>query len=145
MNTALAALLAAAPADDPRRWQFALACALRVQHLLEDPEVVAPLRVLQAFVAGTADHAALEHAAAHAAALATRHPGSRSLDGAAHAAVSATHAVARAVAGRAQEAADYAAYAMVYSYACHAVSDPAAFAGEHAWQVEAWHACIGAP
>jgi hypothetical protein len=94
--------------------------------------------VLDDFAAGRVDRAALDVAAAEAATLATAHRGSVSIDGTAHAAVSATHAVARALAGRVLEAADYAAYAMVYSYSCSAVTDPSAYADEYRWQVETW-------
>ena len=138
MNPALAPLLATRSKDDPLHWRFALACVARVQHLLESTEVIAQLAVLRAFVEGACDRATLDRAAAVAAGLATRHRGSSSIDGTAHSAVSATHAVARALAGRAGEAADYAAYAAVYAYASHAVTDPEAFAEEHAWQLETW-------
>lgn len=138
MNPELARLVQAAPADDLLRFRFALACVERVRHLLENSDVAAQLDILGQFIAGTTDRIALDHAAAVAADLATRHPGSRSPDGAAHAAVSTTHAVAKALAGRIEEAADYAAYAAVYAYSPHAVADPAAYAGEYAWQVETW-------
>jgi hypothetical protein len=138
MNRELAVLMAAQPADDLRCRRFALACVQRVRHLLESADVIAQLEVLQAFVDGRLDRAALNHAAVLAADLATRQRGSSSIDGTAHAAVSATHAVAKALAGRAAEAADYAAYAAVYAYASHAVTDPEAFAGEYAWQIETW-------
>lgn len=64
------------------------------------------------------------------------HRGSNSIDGSAHAAVSATYAVANALAGRALEATSYAAYASVYSYSGYAVTEPAAFEDEFAWQVD---------
>ena len=127
--------MAEAPCE-PLRLAFGLACASRVRHLLEDPGAVAGLAVLQSFVAGQADRAALLHAAQEMAALANRHRGSNSIDGTAHAAVSATYAVANALAGRALEAASYAAYASVYAYGGYAVNDPSAFEGEFAWQVE---------
>ena len=70
--------------------------------------------------------------------VAASHPGSRSIDGTAHAAVSATYAVYQAVAGRALQAAEYAAYATVYAYGAYAITDPDAFAEEFAWQVSAF-------
>jgi hypothetical protein len=143
MHVDLAELIKRGPAGDAVQLRFALACARRVEHLLEHPEVAQQLAVLQSYVDGDCDKAALERAAAIAADLATRHRGSPSIDGTAHAAVSATHCVARALAGRAQEAAGYAAYAMVYSYSCHAVTDPSAYAGEHAWQLETWRELSG--
>ena len=69
-------------------------------------------------------------------AVASGHRGSNSIDGSAHAAVSATYAVANAVAGRALEAASYAAYASVYAYGGYAVTDRASFEPEFAWQVQ---------
>jgi hypothetical protein len=65
------------------------------------------------------------------------HPGSRSLDGSGHAAVSASYAVANALAGKALQAADYAAYAAVYGGGGYgAVADRASFEPEFAWQVD---------
>ncbi|MEJ1128666.1 hypothetical protein V9L20_13875 [Variovorax sp. CCNWLW225] len=54
--------------------------------------------------------------------------------------MSATYAVSQAVAGRALQAAAYAAYATVYAYGGYAVTDPEAFAEEFAWQVSAFRA-----
>lgn len=95
-----------APESEPLRLAFGLACVERVKHLLEEPRAVECLDVLRAFVAGQAD-----------------------------AAVSATCAVANAAAGRALDAASYAAYASVYGYGGYAVSDPSAFQGEYEWQL----------
>lgn len=78
---------------------------------------------------------ALDEVAAQLQLIANQHRGSNSIDGSAHAAVSATYAVANAVAGRALEAASYAAYASVYAYGGYAVNDPASFEPEFAWQV----------
>ena len=121
---------------EPLRLAFGLACVQRAEHLLEDPEAMGCLAVLKAFVEGNADRGALAQAAQKAATVASSHRGSNSLDGAAHAAVSATYAVANALAGRALEAASYAAYACVYGYGGYAVTDPVAFEPEHAWQVQ---------
>jgi len=125
-----------APESRALALQFSLACAKRVEHLLEDPEVVACLNVLQQHVAGQASSDALEAAAAQAAALANHHSGSKSIDGCGHAAVSASYGVAKAVAGQALEAAQYCAYAAVYaSGGTAAVAERAAFDPEYAWQV----------
>ena len=124
------------PASKALRLAFGLACAERVQHLVEDPRALEGLAVLRAFVAGGADEGALHAAAQELAQVATSHRGSNSVDGSAHAAVSATYAVANAVAGRAVEASEYAAYAAVYAYGGYAVNDPASFEPEIAWQVE---------
>ena len=97
----------------------------------------AELDVLAAFVDGKADGATLAQATARLKDVASHHRGSQSLDGSAHAAVSATYAVANALAGRALEAASYAAYATVYAYGGYAVQDRSAFEPEHQWQVQA--------
>ena len=139
MNHALQAAALAAHLDDPAhaelRLCFGLACAQRVAHLLEDPGATDALGVLGAFLDGRCPAAQLDDARTRVEAIARSHPGSRSLDGASHAAVSATHAVAHALAGRALQAADYAAYAVVYAYGGYAVAEPAAFEQEFAWQL----------
>ncbi|POZ61605.1 hypothetical protein [Chromobacterium alticapitis] len=139
MNDALKALAAALRLDAPERetlrLRFGLACARRVEHLLENQEVQACLDGLQRYLAGETDHAALDVLARRAAELARGHPGSPSLDGCGHAAVSASHAVAMALAGRALPAADYAAYAAVYGEAGYgAAATPSAFESEWDWQ-----------
>ena len=124
------------PAHEPLRLAFGLACVSRVEHLLEEPQANECLAVLRAYVAGQADRPALTAASEEIAAIAGSHRGSGSIDGSAHAAVSATYAVANALAGKALEAASYAAYATVYSYGGYAISDRSAFEGEFGWQVE---------
>ena len=120
------------------RLAFAHACVARVRHLLEQHEVDACLAVLECFVQGQASRDELTLAAERAAALANAHGGSKSIDGCGHAAVSASYAVARATAGRALDAASYAAYAAVYAQGGYAaVADRDAFAVEHAWQTAA--------
>ena len=118
------------------RLAFAHACAERVRHLLEDEAVVRCLDTLGACMDGKVDRGALDRAAAEAADLANRHQGSRSLDGVGHAAVSASYAVANASAGKAIQAADYAAYAAVYGGGGYgAVADPESFIPERSWQL----------
>jgi len=140
MNHELSRLAATIHINEPRhealRLAFGLACASRVQHLLEDPKAIDCLAALQAFVDGKLDRPTLVRATQEIATLANSHRGSNSLDGSAHAAVSATYALANALAGRALEAASYAAYAAVYGYGGYAVTDPTAFEGEFAWQIE---------
>lgn len=140
MNHELSRLAAETGIDDPGRESlrlaFGFACASRVQHLLEDQRAVNCLAVLRAFLDGRSDRSALEEARQEIAAVANRHRGSNSIDGAAHAAVSATYAVANALAGRALDAAGYAAYASVYAYGGYAVTDLSAFEEEFAWQIE---------
>lgn len=123
-----------APGNERLRLAFGLACIERVAHLLEDPRAVALLELLGDVVHGRREVALLGAAAREAAQLARSHPGSKSIDGSAHAAVSATHAVAQALGGRPLEAASYAAYAAVYAYGGYAVRDPSAFEPEIAWQ-----------
>jgi hypothetical protein len=139
MNSELTLLAEAMGLQQPRhealRLAFGLACVRRVQHLLEDTRALDGLAVLQDFVSGKTRHSALAQAAQDLAAIANSHRGSPSIDGTAHAAVSATHALARALAGRALEAASYAAYAGVYAYSGHAVTDPSAFNDEFRWQI----------
>src|SRR3954468_13967928 len=123
------------PAHARLRLAFAQACVERVRHLLEDARVLACLDGLVAWLRGDVGDGQLQALAAEAAALANRHPGSRSLDGVGHAAVSASYAVAKALAGQALAAADYAAYAAVYAQGgAPAVTDPAAFSTEFQWQ-----------
>ena len=140
MNEELNALAAAVRLMDEDRSQlrlaFGLSCARRVLHLLEDDRAVAAVRELEAFVDGRSDEPTFLAARRNVEAAARSHPGSRSIDGAAHAAVSATNAVANALAGRALDAASYGAYAAVYAYSGSAVTDPSAFEGEFRWQVE---------
>ncbi len=144
MNHELSRLAAefrlADPKHEPLRLAFGLACAGRVRHLLEDPGAMRCLAVLEDFQAGKLERPALDDAAREIAAIANSHRGSPSIDGAAHAAVSATYAVANALAGRALDAAGYAAYAAVYAYGGYAVTDPSAFESEYAWQVQTFNA-----
>jgi hypothetical protein len=144
MNPTLTQLAREAGLDQPRheplRLAFGLACVERVEHLLEDPKAMECLAVLRDFVRNHGDRPALDRASAVIAAVANHHRGSGSIDGTAHAAVSSTYAVANALAGHALEAASYAAYASVYAYGGYAVTDPAAFEDEFAWQVETFKA-----
>ena len=122
------------------RLAFCSACGERVRHLLEQPDARACLDVLRDFVAGRADRAGYEQARQDIARIANSHKGSPSIDGTDHAAVSATYAVAAALAAKALDAASYSAYAIVYAYGRYAVNDPSAFDGEFAWQIEALRA-----
>jgi len=126
------------PAHERCRLAFAHACALRVEHLLEAAAVVECLGKLGAYLRGEIDHLVLQEVQRLADQLANQHPGSRSIDGCGHAAVSASYAVAHAVNGRALQAASYAAYATVYAGGGYAaVAQPEAFEPEFAWQLAA--------
>jgi len=135
LETLLQQAGAATPEAAALRRRFGLACAERIAHLLEEPQVLSCLQDFRGLVQAGAGDEAYGELARRAAALANRHPGSRSLDGVGHAAVSATYAVARAIAGQARQAAEYAAYAAVYGQGGYgATSDPESFAPEVAWQ-----------
>lgn len=140
MNQALHRLAAevdlASDANERIRLQFGLACVERVKHFIEDDEVLICFEGLRSYVEGGHDRATLSNMAQAAYGLANHHRGSRTIDGCGHAAVSATYAVANALAGKALEAADYAAYASVYGQGGYgAVSDAESFLPEHEWQV----------
>jgi hypothetical protein len=125
------------PSHERLRLAFGYACARRVEQYLEQAEVLACLRQLGAYLDGGITRDDLAAMSEEAAKLANHHHGSASLDGAGHAAVSATYAVAYALAGKARQAADYAAYAAVYGQGGYgAVADRESFAGEYGWQVD---------
>jgi hypothetical protein len=142
MNQALQDLATEVALADPRnerlRFEFGHACASRVRHLLEDSQVDDCVTRLGAYLAGHVKRDDLHAIAKRAAELANRHQGSKSIDGCGHAAVSATYAVAKALAARALEAADYAAYALVYAQGGYAaVAEQASFEAEFRWQIAA--------
>jgi hypothetical protein len=125
------------PSHEPLRLVFGHACAVRVQHLLEQPEVDDCLRALGRCLAGNADRSRLSELAHEAARLANHHQGSKSIDGCGHAAVSASYAVAKAAEGKALQAASYAAYAAVYAQGGYAaVAQRESFEAEFRWQVD---------
>ena len=140
MNQALERLAGELRLDDPGnerlRLEFGYACAMRVKHLLEDPDVAECLLALGEFLRGSVDRSRLAADAQRANVLANQHQGSKSIDGCGHAAVSASYAVANALAGKALQAADYAAYAVVYGQGGHgAVADRESFGPEFQWQL----------
>ena len=145
MNQVLESLAAsinlAAPGHERLGMAFSHACVGRVQHLLDENAVQDCLAVLGRFLEGSAGRAELDQATQDAARLANGHRGSKSIDGCGHAAVSATYAVARALAGKPIDAASYAAYAAVYAQGGYAaVAERESFEPEHAWQVAALEA-----
>ena len=126
------------------RLEFGHACVLRVRHLLEESEVERCVSELGAYLAGAASCEQLRAIAAKAASLANHHQGSKSIDGCGHAAVSATYAAAKALEGKALDAASYAAYAVVYAQGGYAaVAERESFELEFAWQVHALSALAG--
>lgn len=118
------------------RLAFGHACVQRVSQNLENDEAIAGLAEFGRYLRQEVDEPAFAALAQRLQTIAQQHGGSRSLDGSQHAAVSATYALARAVAGRALEAAAYAAYSRVYGYGGYAVSDPDAFTEEFQAQVQ---------
>jgi hypothetical protein len=127
------------------RLKFGLSCASRVAHLLEQAEVLACLDALGAIVGDPGSRGELAALVARSQKLANAHTGSRSLDGVGHAAVSASYACAQAIAGRARQAAEYAAYAAVYGQGGYgATSDAGAFVPEFEWQAMQLRAVLAA-
>lgn len=123
------------PTNARLRLEFGHACAQRVKHFLEEPTVLQCLLGLGQYLEGTLAQARFEELVSDAARLASQHPGSGSIDGVGHAAVSATYAVANALAGKARQAADYSAYASVYGQGGYgAVADRRSFEPEFSWQ-----------
>lgn len=140
MNEALDRLAKTVGLDEPSnerlRLEFGYACALRVKHLLEEPAVLDCLVDLGRHLSGAGGRSSLEALATQAAVLANKHQGSKSIDGCGHAAVSAAYAVANALGGKARQAAEYAAYAVVYGQGGYgAVADRGSFDPEFQWQV----------
>jgi hypothetical protein len=126
-----------APVNERLRLRFGHACAMRVKHFLEDPAVVDCLAGLGQYLAGTLGREELGRLAQEAERLARQHQGSSSIDGSGHAAVSASYAVANALAGKARQAAEYAAYAAVYGQGGYgAASDRESFEPEFRWQAD---------
>jgi len=141
MNEALDRIARPVGLDDPvnerLRLQFGYACAMRVRHFVEDPAVADCLVGLGQYLAGTSGREELDRLTQEAARLATQHQGSSSIDGSGHAAVSASYAVANALAGKARQAAEYAAYAAVYGQGGYgAISDRESFEPEFQWQAD---------
>lgn len=142
MNTALESLASKVGLSDADneslRLEFGYACVLRVKHLLEDPEVEKCLTGLGSYLSGQSNRESLKALVTESARLANHHQGSKSIDGCGHAAVSATYAVAKAIEGKALEAASYAAYAAVYGQGGYgAVAERESFEPEFEWQVNA--------
>lgn len=118
------------------RLRFGLVCVQRVAYLLEREDAQACLVEFQALL-GRDAYTEVEALAARADAIANQHQGSKSIDGVGHAAVSATHALSKAIAGRARQAAEYAAYASVYGQGGYgAISDSSSFQPEYEWQAK---------
>jgi len=125
------------------RLSFGLLCVGRVAHLLERAEVLGCLEALRGILANPLRMTEWPTLVERAAALANGHQGSPSLDGVGHAAVSASYACAKAIAGRSRQAAEYAAYAAVYGQGGYgATNDRSAFEPEYRWQARQLQALL---
>ena len=137
LDTLLRTLEPACEQNLQLRRQFGLACVCRVEHFLEQPEVLDCLQVFRLLLGSPERVSEWPDLVQRSAELANRHPGSKSLDGAGHAAVSASYACAKAVAGQARQASEYAAYAAVYGQGGYgATQDRSAFTPEFQWQAQ---------
>ncbi|WP_374349875.1 hypothetical protein [Chitinimonas sp.] len=112
-------------------WEF----VRRISGNFEDERVRVAFHGFESFLAGGMARADFDELVQAIQQLASQHPGSQSIDGSQHAAVSATYALAKAMSGDFLQAADYAAYSQVYGYGGYAVTDPAAFDDEFRAQV----------
>lgn len=119
------------------RLVFGLGCVNRITHLLIDEQLTTILEHARQYLAGELSSSEFDMHVKDAQKIAQSHAGTNGIDGAGNAAVSATYAVAKALSGDAINAAEYAAYATVYSYASHTVTDPSAYEQEYQWQVNA--------
>jgi hypothetical protein len=137
LDTLLGQIEPPVEANRKTRLLFGLACSQRVSHFLERPEVLANLRIFEEVINRQDWSEELTALATQSAQMASSHQGSKSLDGVGHAAVSATYACAKAIEGKARQAAEYAAYAMVYGEGGYgATCDASAFEREFSWQAE---------
>jgi hypothetical protein len=117
------------------RWRFCLYCADSVRHLLELDEAVNALIEFESLLQSADKKNNLDKLQELIQKIANQHPGSKSLDGTKHSAVSATYALSAAIAGNPIAAAEYAAYAKIYGYGGYAVNDLENFEDEYVSQV----------
>ena len=140
MNAELRALVKELGLNNPEmeaiRYKFCFACASRVAHLLELDEAIAAYKDFESYLNGELDRANFEVLQKTILEIANKHPGSKSLDGTKHSAVSATYALANAINGNPVAAAEYAAYSKTYGYGGYAVSDLESYQEEYAEQVK---------
>ena len=140
MNAELRALVKELGLNNPEmeaiRYKFCLACASRIAHLLELNEAIAAYKDFESYLNGDLDRAKFEALQKTILEIANKHPGSKSLDGTKHSAVSATYALANAINGNPVAAAEYAAYSKTYGYGGYAVSDLESYQEEYAEQVK---------
>jgi hypothetical protein len=133
----IAQLLNDASHDTMLSLHFSLRCIEDISHHFEDEAVIVVFKQFRACVMDfTPDRQEkLTELATLMNRLAESHPGSSSIDGTRHAAVSATYALAKAVNNKPVEAAAYAAYSYVYGYGGYAVTDAESFKEVHQRQM----------
>ena len=117
---------------------FGLACVEQVSVNLETEASIEALGKFRSLMVdfGPDAQSELQALASKMSIHASQHPGSKSLDGTRHAAVSATYALAKALSGQPVEAAAYAAYSSIYGYGGYAVLDSDSLAEVHTKQLE---------
>ncbi len=139
MNLELERLVKAAKldrADNERlRLELGLLFVERIEQQLEREEALDALKQFKVLMRESFDAGKLRTLAQDSLLIANHHPGSTSIDGTQHSAVSATYALANAINGNVLEAAAYAAYSKIYGYGGYALSDPSSFEEEYKAQV----------
>ena len=117
--------------------RFCLRCAQSVSQNLESEQAIECLKEFETWIeAGCPSNDDLLALRERIGVIARSHPGSSSIDGTRHAAVSATHTLAAAINSQALDAAAYAAYSTVYGYGGYALSDPSSFQDIHRQQCQ---------
>lgn len=139
MNLELEKLVKAAKLDgtdnEPLRLELGLLFVERIEQQLERDEALDALKKFKVLVRESYDPVKLKQLAQDSLLIANHHPGSTSIDGTQHSAVSATYALANAINGKVLEAAAYAAYSKIYGYGGYALNDPSSFEEEYKAQV----------
>ena len=139
MNAELRSLVKESGLNNPEmetvRFKFCFACASRISHLLELDEAIAAYKSFESYLNGGIEKSQFAAIQKSILEIANKHPGSKSLDGTKHSAVSATYALANAINGNAIAAAEYAAYSKTYGYGGYAVSDLESYQEEYGEQV----------
>jgi len=124
------------PTLDQVRFDFCFACITRICHLLEADESIKAYSEFELYMNKLMSKPNFERLQKSILNIANQHPGSQSLDGARHSAVSATYALANAINGNAIATAEYAAYSKVYGYEGYAVNDLENYQDEYFIQVK---------
>jgi hypothetical protein len=138
MHPILAEIQAELKGETPQLiYSFALVCVEDIAGSLEDEAAIKAFKQFKQLVT-VFNHeliGQLKELADELRKIAQSHPGSKSIDGTRHAAVSATYALSKAAEGDAAQAAAYAAYSSIYGYGGYAVNDPDSFSEVHRRQL----------